>query len=73
MLSIKRFWSEVENFAKELEYDFTRIEDIGKVIGLEQEDKEHELFNIILLIAKNTIHKCRLKATPLNRFIKIFN
>ena len=52
MLSIKRFWSEVENYAKELEYDFTRIEDIAKVMGLQQEDKQHETFNIILLIAK---------------------
>ena len=42
-------------------------------MGLEQ-DKENELFNIIILIANIYIYvyiyiKCRLKANPPNRFL----
>ena len=40
---IKWFLGEVETFAKDLEYDFTHIEDIDKVMGLEQQDKANEL------------------------------
>ena len=45
------------------------MENINKAIGLEQQDKENKRFNIIILIAKNTIHKYRLKGTPPNRII----
>ena len=65
-------WKEVKTFAKYMKYDFTQIEDMSKVMSLEQQDKENnELFNIIILITifLLTIYKCILKATPLNRFI----
>ena len=38
-------------------------------MGLEQQDKDNELCNIIILIAQKTIQKCRWKATTPNRFI----
>ena len=43
---------EVENFARDLEYDFMHIEDIGKLMGLDQYDKENKPFNSVILIAK---------------------
>ena len=38
---IKRFW----NFRKDLEYDFTHVEDIERVMGLEQQGKENFLLS----------------------------
>ena len=48
---------------------YIHVEYNDKVMGLEQQDKDNELFNIIILIAKKTIQKCRWKALPPNRFI----
>ena len=56
-------------FAREQECEFMHIEVKDKVMGLGQQDRKNELFNIITLIAKKAIYKCRLKATPPNRFI----
>ena len=51
---INSVWNEVETFARDLEYEFIYIEDKDiEVIGIEQQDTENELFNIIILIAKN--------------------
>ena len=49
---IKRFWKEVKHFARDLQYDYMHIEDIGKVMGLDQHDKENKPVYIVILIVK---------------------